>query len=41
VGRLMLGHYSTRYHSVEAFREEAETVFPRVLLASEGEVYEI
>ena len=38
VGRLVLGHYSTRYKDLEAFRKEAQTYFPRVELAEEGTV---
>jgi ribonuclease Z len=40
VGLLILGHYSTRYKSTEAFREEAAAIFPQVVLAREGEVLE-
>lgn len=40
VGHLVLGHYSTRYKSTELFREEAATIFPKVILAREGEVLE-
>lgn len=40
VGHLVLGHYSTRYKSAELFREEAATIFPKVILAREGEVLE-
>ncbi|MBC7607424.1 MAG: ribonuclease Z [Burkholderiales bacterium] len=36
VKQLILGHYSTRYESITHFREEAETVFPNVLLADDG-----
>lgn len=40
VKQLLLGHYSTRYSSIELFREEAETVFPKVLLADDGKVFD-
>lgn len=40
VGRLILGHYSTRYKSIERFREEAITIFPRVDLAEDGKVFD-
>ena len=40
VGTLILGHYSTRYRSLEGFKEEAESVFPRVELADDGKVFE-
>lgn len=34
--QLILGHYSTRYPSIEFFKEEAQTVFEHVLLADDG-----
>ena len=34
VSQLILGHYSTRYYSIDLFKEEAETVFPNVSAAS-------
>ena len=37
---LVLGHYSTRYSSIEAFREEASTVFENVHLADDGKVFD-
>ncbi|RVT74989.1 ribonuclease Z [Flavobacterium sufflavum] len=36
VKKLILGHYSTRYDTINRFKEEAETVFPNVLLADDG-----
>ena len=33
---LLTGHYSSRYKSDEAFREEALTIFPNVILNREG-----
>jgi ribonuclease Z len=39
VKQLILGHYSTRYDRLEAFKEEAETVFSPVLLADDGKVF--
>ncbi len=41
VGQLILGHYSTRYKSIELFKEEAQQVFENVLLAEDGESFEI
>lgn len=38
--QLILGHYSTRYESIELFREEAKTVFQEVLLAEDGISFE-
>ncbi|MFS4493957.1 ribonuclease Z [Maribacter sp. 2308TA10-17] len=40
VGTLILGHYSTRYKSIEPFKEEAQTVFGKVELADDGKVFE-
>jgi ribonuclease Z len=40
VKQLILGHYSTRYDSIALFKEEAETVFPSVLLADDGLSFE-
>jgi ribonuclease Z len=40
VGQLILGHYSTRYESIEKFKEEAMTVFPNILLADDGVSFE-
>jgi ribonuclease Z len=41
VGALILGHYSTRYKSLELFKEEAQEVFPNVELADDGKQFEI
>ncbi|MEX0273291.1 MAG: ribonuclease Z [Flavobacteriaceae bacterium] len=41
VGRLILGHYSTRYKSLEGFKEEAKPVFENVMLADDGIVFEL
>ncbi|WP_432670263.1 ribonuclease Z [Flavobacterium sp. SM2513] len=38
--QLVLGHYSTRYPSIEMFREEAQTIFQNVLLADDGKSFE-
>lgn len=40
VGMLILGHYSTRYKSIELFQEEAEEIFPRVELADDGKIFD-
>lgn len=40
VGTLILGHYSTRYKSIELFKEEAQTIFENVELADDGKVFE-
>lgn len=41
VKQLILGHYSTRYENIEVFREEASTVFPNILLADDGKIFDI
>ncbi|HEX9825025.1 MAG TPA: ribonuclease Z [Flavobacteriaceae bacterium] len=40
VGTLILGHYSTRYNDLEAFRTEAQTIFQNVELAEDGKTFE-
>jgi ribonuclease Z len=40
VKQLILGHYSTRYESIETFRKEAESLFSNVLLAEDGKSFE-
>lgn len=40
VKNLLLGHYSTRYESIELFKTEAETIFPNTLLAEDGKEFE-
>jgi ribonuclease Z len=40
VKTLVLGHYSTRYKSIELFNEEATTVFSNVLLADDGRSFD-
>ncbi|MFV0566663.1 MAG: ribonuclease Z [Flavobacteriaceae bacterium] len=38
-GTLILGHYSTRYTSLELFKTEAQTVFNAVELSNDGKVF--
>jgi ribonuclease Z len=40
VKQLILGHYSTRYDSIDLFKEQAETIFKEVLLADDGKIFE-
>ena len=40
VKQLILGHYSTRYNTIDLFRQEAETAYSDVLLADDGRVFE-
>lgn len=39
VKNLILGHYSTRYSSLELFKEEAKTFFENVFLADDGKEF--
>lgn len=41
VGRLIIGHFSSKYDSLDAFLEEATAVFPHTELALEGACYPI
>src|SRR5690606_13204770 len=40
VGKLILGHFSARYPSIDLFRQEAITVFTEVELADDGKEFE-
>ncbi len=40
VGKLILGHFSTRYKSLENFRKEAMSIFEQVELAEDGKIFE-
>lgn len=40
VGKLILGHFSTRYDNLELFRTEAQTIFNNVELAEDGKTFE-
>ena len=40
VGTLILGHYSTRYKSIELFKDQAQAIFQNVELADDGKVFE-
>ena len=39
-GVLLLGHYSTRYDGLNAFKEEAQEIFENVELSEDGKVFE-
>ena len=39
VEELILGHFSTRYSSIDKFAEEASEIFPQVQLADDGKVF--
>jgi ribonuclease Z len=40
-GRLLLGHFSSKYVELDVFREEASKIFPDVEVSAEGMSYEI
>jgi ribonuclease Z len=40
VKQLVLGHYSTRYESIDKFKEEAKSIFSEILLADDGKSFE-
>lgn len=40
VGMLILGHFSTRYDDLNAFKEEAQEIFIEVELAEDGKTFE-
>ena len=41
VKKLLIGHFSSKYNTLEAFEQEAREVFPNTHLAIEGNTYEI
>jgi ribonuclease Z len=41
VGKLLLGHFSSKYESLEGFEQEARAIFPNTELALEGVSYRI
>ncbi len=40
-GKLLLGHFSTRYKDVQSFETEAQTVFANTVAVEDGDVYDI
>ncbi len=41
VGKLLLGHFSTRYYDLSPLLEEAQAIFPNSDLAMEGETFSV
>ena len=41
VKKLLIGHFSSKYNSLEQFEAEAKEIFPNTELAIEGSTYEI
>ena len=40
-GKLILGHFSKRYKSLDQMLQEAQEVFPNTVLANEGAKFEV
>ncbi|SHJ15120.1 ribonuclease Z [Flavobacterium terrae] len=40
VKQLLLGHYSTRYESIESFKDEAQTIFEQTQLSNDGVTFQ-
>ncbi len=40
-GKLLIGHFSSRYKNVSVLLDEAQAVFPNTFLANEGDVVEV
>jgi len=40
-GKLLLGHFSSKYEKLDAFLEEAQEIFPNTELALEGVTYRV
>ncbi|MBQ3173439.1 MAG: ribonuclease Z [Alistipes sp.] len=40
-GRLIIGHFSSRYRDYDALVEECRTIFPNTYIAAEGEIFKI
>jgi ribonuclease Z len=38
-GKLLIGHFSSRYKEVEGFLNEAQSIFPKTEIAEEGKVF--
>ena len=41
VGKLVIGHYSSRYKSIDTLVEEARKIFPVTFPAKEGAIFDI
>ncbi len=41
VGKLILGHYSTRYDGLQGFKTEAQEIFNNSILAEDGKTFEL
>ena len=41
VGKLLIGHFSTRYKSVQSLLSEARVIFPETYAAEDGDIYPV
>lgn len=41
VGKLLIGHFSSRYKEVDSFLNEAQSIFPNTEIAQEGKVFAV
>lgn len=41
VGKLVIGHFSARYKELQSLLEEAQSIFPKTILAIEGETIDL
>jgi ribonuclease Z len=41
VGKLLLGHFSSRYKSLDKLLEDARKIFPQSFIVNDGEVYSV
>jgi len=41
VGKLLVGHYSSRFPSVDFYLDELRSIFPESYLAKDGDIVEI
>jgi ribonuclease Z len=40
-GKLLIGHFSSRYKEVEGFLKDAQSIFPKTEIAEEGKVFKV
>jgi ribonuclease Z len=40
-GRLLIGHFSSRYKQLDGFEDEARDVFPETYAVNDGDVFEV
>lgn len=40
-GKLLIGHFSSRYRDIELLLNEAKTIFPETFIAEEGREFNI